>query len=174
MACDMSGMCCASSPHVLFVLALTVDCAGSEVRSPSWASPALQAGQSGLVVPGVSLHYVVYPPPPLLLQLCQLSSSLGDMGSSMQVALTFGFFGMLRQSNLAPILSHPVRQVKAHLPWRRHPGPPGTSHHHSMVKNHSNGGHLHSPPHPSSSWPSCRSRGSFSFSDLCFPLLLLS
>ena len=38
----------------------------------------------------------------MLLQLCSLSSSLGALGPSMRVCLTFGFFRMLRQSNLAP------------------------------------------------------------------------
>ena len=40
--------------------------------------------------------------PQLLHQLCTLSSSLGALGPSMWVCLTLGFFGMLRQSNLAP------------------------------------------------------------------------
>ena len=40
--------------------------------------------------------------PQLLTQLCQLTSSLGSLGPSTRVCLTFGFLGMLRQSNLAP------------------------------------------------------------------------
>ena len=40
--------------------------------------------------------------PQLLTQLCQLCPGLGPLGPAMKVALTFGFFGMLRQSNLAP------------------------------------------------------------------------
>jgi len=40
--------------------------------------------------------------PQLLAQLCELCPSLGPLGPAMRVALTFGFFGMLRQSNLAP------------------------------------------------------------------------
>ena len=40
--------------------------------------------------------------PPLLHQLGQLSSSLGALGPSTRVCLTFGFFGMLCQSILAP------------------------------------------------------------------------
>ena len=40
--------------------------------------------------------------PGLLHQLCLLSYSLGPLGLSMWVCLPFAFFGMLRQSNLAP------------------------------------------------------------------------
>ena len=40
--------------------------------------------------------------PRLLHKLCSLCSSLGDLGLAMHVSLTLGFFGMLRQSNLAP------------------------------------------------------------------------
>ena len=37
--------------------------------------------------------------PPLFHQCCLLSSSLGVLGPSIQVCLTFGFFRMLHQSN---------------------------------------------------------------------------
>ena len=40
--------------------------------------------------------------PRLLERLCNLCSSLGPLGPSMKVALTFGYFGMFRLSNLAP------------------------------------------------------------------------
>ena len=40
--------------------------------------------------------------PRLLAQLCELCKEIGAIGPSLRVALTFGFFGMLRQSNLAP------------------------------------------------------------------------
>ena len=40
--------------------------------------------------------------PHLLTQLCVMCDSAGPLGPSLKVALTFGFFGMLRQSNLAP------------------------------------------------------------------------
>ena len=40
--------------------------------------------------------------PPLLHQLCHLTHSLGALGPALRVCLTFGFFAMLRQSNLAP------------------------------------------------------------------------
>ena len=38
----------------------------------------------------------------LLHKLCTLSLSMGDMGLVLRVAMTLGYFGMLRQSNLAP------------------------------------------------------------------------
>ncbi len=40
--------------------------------------------------------------PQLLKCLCLLCPGLGQLGPAMKVALTFGFFGMVRQSNLAP------------------------------------------------------------------------
>ena len=40
--------------------------------------------------------------PRLLTHLCKLCRGLGRLGPAMKVALIFGFFGMLRQSNLAP------------------------------------------------------------------------
>ncbi len=40
--------------------------------------------------------------PALLASLCHLCQALGPIGPAMRTALTFGFFGMLRQSNLAP------------------------------------------------------------------------
>ena len=40
--------------------------------------------------------------PHLLHQLCMLSTSLRDVSLAMRVCLTFSFFDMLRQSNLAP------------------------------------------------------------------------
>ena len=40
--------------------------------------------------------------PDLLQKLCLLSSSLGPIGLAMWVCLAFGFFGILRQCNLAP------------------------------------------------------------------------
>ena len=64
--------------------------------------------------------------PRLLHQLCLLSSSLGPIGPTMWMGvLTFGFFGTLRQSNLAP-------PTPAQLNASRHtcrgniiPAPPG-------------------------------------------------
>ena len=40
--------------------------------------------------------------PELLNKLCRMCHHIGPLGLCMRVALTFGFFGMLRQSNLAP------------------------------------------------------------------------
>ena len=40
--------------------------------------------------------------PKTLNQMCQLASSLGPLAQTMRVCLTFGFFGMLHQSNLVP------------------------------------------------------------------------
>ena len=40
--------------------------------------------------------------PHLLTQHSQFSNNLGSLGPAMKVCLTFGFLGMLRQSNLAP------------------------------------------------------------------------
>ena len=39
---------------------------------------------------------------PLLDHLCLLTSSLRELGLALKVCLTFAFFAMLRQSNLAP------------------------------------------------------------------------
>ena len=51
--------------------------------------------------------------PRLLVRLCELSSHLGPLGPSMKVALTFGYFGMLWLSNLAP-LSKPDFDLTRH------------------------------------------------------------
>ena len=40
--------------------------------------------------------------PSLLHKLCKLCDCIGQFGVVLKVALTFGYFGMLRQSNLAP------------------------------------------------------------------------
>ena len=40
-----------------------------------------------------------------LTQMCQLPSSLSALAQAMRVCLTFGFFGMIRQTNLAPASS---------------------------------------------------------------------
>jgi hypothetical protein len=40
--------------------------------------------------------------PALLHKLCRLCDLIGSFGVVMKVAITFGFYGMLRQSNLAP------------------------------------------------------------------------
>ena len=40
--------------------------------------------------------------PALLHKLCRLCDMIGTFGVAMKVAITFGFYGMLRQSNLAP------------------------------------------------------------------------
>ena len=39
---------------------------------------------------------------PFLHQLCTLTPNLGDLGLALRLCLTFGFFAMLRQSNLTP------------------------------------------------------------------------
>ena len=39
---------------------------------------------------------------PLQHRLCSINSSLGSLGPGLLVCLTFGFFAMFRQSNLAP------------------------------------------------------------------------
>ena len=40
--------------------------------------------------------------PNLLHQLCSLADSLAQLGPPMKVCLTFRYFGILHQSNLAP------------------------------------------------------------------------
>ena len=40
--------------------------------------------------------------PQILYKLCKLCKYIGVLGPVMKVALTFGYFAMLRQSNLAP------------------------------------------------------------------------
>ncbi len=40
--------------------------------------------------------------PHILKKMCSLCSSLGEFGPAMRVCLTFAYFGMMRQSNLAP------------------------------------------------------------------------
>jgi hypothetical protein len=44
--------------------------------------------------------------PGILQQLCQICDGLGTLGRVVKCALLFGFFGLLRQSNLAPSLAH--------------------------------------------------------------------
>ena len=41
--------------------------------------------------------------PPLLHRLCSITPILGSLSPALRVCLTFGFFAMLRQSNLAPL-----------------------------------------------------------------------
>jgi hypothetical protein len=40
--------------------------------------------------------------PRLLVDMCKLCECLGDIGVAFKVAITFAFYGMLRQSNIAP------------------------------------------------------------------------
>ena len=104
--------------------------------------------------------------PTLLLQLCQLTFSLGALGPSMLVALTFDSFVCCTKAmwlHLPPPSStspgKPVVEMSSRLP--------GPSHHRPMNENTSDHGHFTTPTHSSSSWPSCCSSGCFS-SSRCF------
>ena len=80
---------------------------------------------------------------PLLHQLCNLTPSLGALGLALWVCLTFGFFTMLRQSNLAP------RQ----LPCSTHPGTPARGTSSSLILTFTS---LSSGPRLISQWGGCQ------------------
>ena len=70
-------------------------------------------------------HRVLPITPQLLKQLCKLCDSAGPLGPSMKAAFTLMFFGMLRQSNIAPATAASFDPTRHTARGDIIPSPPG-------------------------------------------------